>query len=214
MIKTACDYEAMMSATSAYMQPTTTTVPTASRKDLYELLKQAQMLDDAAVVCVDATKASVRKFLNRLLCLEVDGQAKLFAVFSDNLKKTVAAAKSDGTYDDGMADLKGSTITAIGEPQDVHTSGLQYRELRIDRGIKWETTFEMLNAHPKSDDKSGFYRSHTPVAAPSLPLTVALSQTDCTPFCHSQWPSLRLIAPLSAPHYYPLSHSRMSNLSA
>ena len=65
------------------------------------------MLDDAAITSEDAGKANVNKFLNRMLCLEVMDQDKLFSAFLAFLNKAISAAKADGTYEDGMADLKG-----------------------------------------------------------------------------------------------------------
>jgi len=75
--------------------------------DLHYLLGRCHMLDDAAITSEDAGKANVNKFLNRMLCLEVMDQDKLFSAFLAFLNKAISAAKADGTYEDGMADLKG-----------------------------------------------------------------------------------------------------------
>ena len=87
--------------------------------EIHELLERAYMLEDAAIVSEDASKANIRRFLNRLLCVEVRGQETLFGVFSEALKRNIEAAKADGSFEDGMADLKGSSITLATQPQDL-----------------------------------------------------------------------------------------------
>lgn len=52
----------------------------------------------------------MRQFLNRLLSLRVDMQAKVFDAFDDRLKKTVEQAVKQGTLDTGVENFKADNI--------------------------------------------------------------------------------------------------------
>ncbi len=64
---------------------------------------------------------NVPRFLNRVLALDVEHQNALFDHFADLFDQTVRYAKANGTFDEGVTDIKALAIR-IAEPQRVvHT---------------------------------------------------------------------------------------------
>lgn len=64
---------------------------------------------------------NVPRFLNRVLALDVDRQNALFDHFVELFEQTVSYAKSNGTFDEGVTDIKAIAIRLAHTPQVVHT---------------------------------------------------------------------------------------------
>lgn len=81
-------------------------------------LPHALSQDRPADVGVSPTKdtGDVRRFLNRLLGAPLGRQALLFSYFAATLEGEIAAARAEGRYSDGVADLAGSHVQRLGEP--------------------------------------------------------------------------------------------------
>ncbi|HZS49210.1 MAG TPA: strawberry notch C-terminal domain-containing protein, partial [Blastocatellia bacterium] len=69
-------------------------------------------------------------FLNRLLALNVEDQNALFDYFADLFDQTVRHAKANGTFDEGVTDIKALSVKLANAPNVVH----------IDRITGAETT--------------------------------------------------------------------------
>jgi hypothetical protein len=64
---------------------------------------------------------NVPRFLNRVLALDVDHQNALFDHFVDLFEQTVRHAKANGTFDEGVTDIKALAIRIAKPPRIVHT---------------------------------------------------------------------------------------------
>ena len=64
---------------------------------------------------------NVPRFLNRVLALDVDHQNALFDHFVDLFDQTVRYAKANGTFDEGVTDIKALAIRIAKPPRIVHT---------------------------------------------------------------------------------------------
>ncbi|HEY6802921.1 MAG TPA: strawberry notch family protein [Pyrinomonadaceae bacterium] len=64
---------------------------------------------------------NVPRFLNRVLALEVDQQNALFDYFADLFDQTVSYAKANGTFDEGVTDIKALAVRIAQFPRVVHT---------------------------------------------------------------------------------------------
>src|SRR6185295_19995120 len=64
---------------------------------------------------------NVPRFLNRVLALEVEQQNALFDYFADLFDQTVRYAKANGTFDEGVTDIKALAIRLAKAPRVVHT---------------------------------------------------------------------------------------------
>ena len=64
---------------------------------------------------------NVPRFLNRVLALDVDHQNALFDHFADLFDQTVRYAKANGTFDEGVTDIKALAIRIAKPPRVVHT---------------------------------------------------------------------------------------------
>ncbi len=64
---------------------------------------------------------NVPRFLNRVLALCVDEQNALFDYFADLFDQTVRYAKVNGTFDEGVTDIKALAIRLAKAPRVVHT---------------------------------------------------------------------------------------------
>jgi len=64
---------------------------------------------------------NVPRFLNRVLALDVDQQNALFDYFVDLFDQTVRYAKANGTFDEGVTDIKALAIRIAKPPRVVHT---------------------------------------------------------------------------------------------
>jgi hypothetical protein len=63
---------------------------------------------------------NVPRFLNRILALDVEHQNALFDYFSDLFDQTVRYAKANGTFDEGVTDIKALAIRIAKPPRVVH----------------------------------------------------------------------------------------------
>ena len=64
---------------------------------------------------------NVPRFLNRVLALCVDEQNALFNYFADLFDQTVRYAKANGTFDEGVTDIRALAIRLAKAPRVVHT---------------------------------------------------------------------------------------------
>ncbi|HKR15311.1 MAG TPA: strawberry notch C-terminal domain-containing protein [Pyrinomonadaceae bacterium] len=64
---------------------------------------------------------NVPRFLNRVLALEVDQQNALFDYFAELFDQTVRHAKANGTFDEGVTDIKALAVRVAKAPMVVHT---------------------------------------------------------------------------------------------
>ncbi len=64
---------------------------------------------------------NVPRFLNRILALDVEQQNALFDHFADLFDQTVRYAKANGTFDEGVTDIKALAIRIAKPPRVVHT---------------------------------------------------------------------------------------------
>jgi hypothetical protein len=64
---------------------------------------------------------NVPRLLNRVLALEVEQQNALFDYFADLFDQTVRYAKANGTFDEGVADIKALAIRIAENPRIVYT---------------------------------------------------------------------------------------------
>jgi P-loop containing NTP hydrolase pore-1/C-terminal domain on Strawberry notch homologue len=64
---------------------------------------------------------NVPRFLNRVLALCVEEQNALFDYFADLFDQTVRYAKANGTFDEGVTDIKALAIRLAKAPRVVHT---------------------------------------------------------------------------------------------
>lgn len=64
---------------------------------------------------------NVPRFLNRVLALNVEDQNALFDHFADLFDQTVRYAKANGTFDEGVTDIKALAIRIAKPPRIVHT---------------------------------------------------------------------------------------------
>ena len=55
--------------------------------------------------------------LRRLLGLEPDAQGDIFDFYQALLEATIAQARREGRYDDGITDVSGTSITLADAPQ-------------------------------------------------------------------------------------------------
>jgi predicted RNA methylase len=63
---------------------------------------------------------NVPRFLNRILALDVEQQNALFDHFADLFDQTVRYAKANGTFDEGVTDIKALAIRIAKAPRVVH----------------------------------------------------------------------------------------------
>lgn len=73
-----------------------------------------------------AFNLSVVNILRRLLGLEPDAQGDIFDFYQALLEATIAQARREGRYDDGITDVSGTSITLADTPQvgcELHNQG-------------------------------------------------------------------------------------------
>jgi hypothetical protein len=64
---------------------------------------------------------NVPRFLNRVLALDVQQQNALFDHFADLFDQTLRYAKANGTFDEGVTDIKGLAVRLAKPPRPIHT---------------------------------------------------------------------------------------------
>ena len=70
---------------------------------------------------------SFQLFLNRLLGLELAAQEALLAYFTTVMEGKIQAAKKEGTYDEGVQELKGGWMCRVGITHARATVGAWWR---------------------------------------------------------------------------------------
>src|SRR6266850_7454267 len=105
---------------------------------------------------------NVPRFLNRVLALEVEQQNALFDYFADLFDQTVRYAKANGTFDEGVTDIKALAIRIAENPRIVYTdeiTGAQttHYTLEIDLPSK-AVSFE--DADKARQRKGGAFMRH------------------------------------------------------
>eukprot|EP00873_Tetraselmis_striata_P003882 jgi/Tetstr1/424146/TSEL_014753.t1 len=131
-----------------------------------------------AVRIPEVERTSVPRFLNRLLGLRPDAQMHLFDLFQDIMATVVAKAKREGTYDDGIVDVKGD-VSVTGPPRVVYTdlfskADTLHEVLQVDRGVSWEKANRMLElCLPSATELEQYDREQRAGAAPVLDASLA-----------------------------------------
>ncbi|BDA46474.1 Protein strawberry notch homolog 1 [Coccomyxa sp. Obi] len=98
----------------------------------------------------EVDKGDVPRFLNRLLGLEPEVQECIFDFYQAILEATIAQARREGRYDEGIVDVSGTSITLAEEPQVIRrdevsrAATLLYKVL-VDRGVSWAHACTMLS---------------------------------------------------------------------
>ena len=101
-------------------------------------------------------KLEVKRFLNRLLGLPLREQGALFDLFAATLQGVIEAARRDGKYDEGIADLSGATVS-LEEPEallwrdPLTAATMRAALLRVDRGVSFEAAHAKLVAAVEQD---------------------------------------------------------------
>jgi hypothetical protein len=72
----------------------------------------------------ESEKTNIPRFLNRLLSLEVERQNALFDYFYQTFLETIEHLKAKGKIDDGMEDLKASSMRLTDPPQVLYADAL------------------------------------------------------------------------------------------
>jgi len=114
-----------------------------------------QVLRDMGLIVVRDGAEEIRKedltniprFLNRVLSLDVDPQNAIFDYFADLFDQTVRYAKTNGTFDEGVTDIKALAIRVAKPPHVVH----------VDQVTGAETILYTLDVDQPSDTVSFEY---------------------------------------------------------
>jgi hypothetical protein len=87
---------------------------------------------------VEKKDATVKKFLNRMLGIPAAMQHLLFGYYTAVLDCIVAAARADGSYDDGVADILGQSVR-VAHTRTLFTSAAGvatvHHMVQVDRGV-------------------------------------------------------------------------------
>jgi hypothetical protein len=107
---------------------------------------------------------NVPRFLNRILALEVKEQNALFDYFSELFDQTVRYAKSSGTFDEGVTDIKALAIRVAKPPAVVHRDHVTGAEtvlytLEVDRPSD-KVSFDRAD-RLRSSQHGAFFRHQT-----------------------------------------------------
>ncbi|MGH9838179.1 MAG: strawberry notch C-terminal domain-containing protein, partial [Blastocatellia bacterium] len=105
---------------------------------------------------------NVPRFLNRVLALDVERQNAVFDAFADLFDQTVRHAKSSGTFDEGVTDIKALAVRLGRTPQIVSTdpiTGAQttHYTLEVDRPAK---TISFTEADRVRRNRNGAFLRH------------------------------------------------------
>ena len=76
---------------------------------------------------------NVPRFLNRVLASMLEHQNALFDHFVDLFDQTVRYAKANGTFDEGVTDIKALAIRIAKPPRVVHTDEITKPKPRTTR---------------------------------------------------------------------------------
>ena len=100
---------------------------------------------------------NVKQFLNRLLGLATTTQNRCFRHFTAMFDDEIARDKSEGRYDDGVVDLKGSSIELKRSPIPFYTDPTTKARttlftITVDRGMDWQRAIAEYNAAQERED--------------------------------------------------------------
>lgn len=105
----------------------------------------------------DSTSSlDVRRFLNRILCLEIDRQNALFDYFQATLAAEIRAQRAEGTWSEGVCHLPGrgarrerpATLLWVDPPTALRT--LRH-DLLVDRGLSYDAALSRLAAATRDE---------------------------------------------------------------
>lgn len=101
---------------------------------------------------------NIPRFLNRVLALDVARQNSMFNYFVDLFEQTVRYAKANGTFDEGVQDIKATAIRLARQPKIVHEDKLTgarttHYTLEVDQPTKPVSFIEARNSL-----RGAFYR--------------------------------------------------------
>ena len=114
-----------------------------SPSDLKELSIQS---NDLAIFEFDLKKEKLKRFLNRILGLAIRYQKFIFHHFIEVYDLFVLAAQQEGSFDDGIFDIKGKLAkrnTIFQHPINQSQQTFVY-EINIQRGVSWEDSLLLL----------------------------------------------------------------------
>ena len=124
------------------------------------------------------SKIEVRRFLNRILGLEIEKQNALFNLFLNRFESITRAARRDGSYDTGVKELAGASVSELRPAETVYSASMDkssermsamLHSIEVDRSIAWEAiqskfqdSCSVCDEEPRSQArlvKPGFYQS-------------------------------------------------------
>ena len=125
---------------------------------------------------------NVPRFLNRVLSLPVVKQNQVFEQFVGHFGEAVEAAKRNGTFDEGVSDLRGALAVRLRKSEEIPTSDetaktYHYafevdeptRPYKFEEARQWQRDHDEL--HPTQQGASGWFRQkrsgNIVMAAPS-----------------------------------------------
>jgi len=114
-----------------------------------EAAQDAEAAGDKAASA--ANMSDVRRFLNRLLVMPIDGQEACFSLFAATLAAEVRTAKAEGRYTEGLSEIGGRDVQAEGPPMVLHrqvgsTLPTYVTTLRLDRGVSFDAALKLLES--------------------------------------------------------------------
>lgn len=144
------------------------------RREVPGLDDARQALIDMGILKVDALGreqiensdlTDVKRFLNRVLALEVSRQNPMFDAFNAEFQRQIDLAKQNGSFDEGVADLPGESIRLKGEPTTVHTDPLtgsvtQHVTLEVDSKT-YPVPFDVVADRVKKKDGAFFIQKNS-----------------------------------------------------
>jgi hypothetical protein len=130
-----------------------------------------QILRDIGLLVIKDGQEDIRKedyhnvprFLNRILALCVQEQNALFNNFAELFDQTVAFAKANGTFDEGVTDIEALSIRMAEPPRVVYTDGVTGAEtmlypLEVER---WSARMPFEQAERVRQDNNGTFLRHS-----------------------------------------------------
>ncbi len=107
---------------------------------------------------------NVPRFLNRVLSLDVARQNAVFDYFADLFDQTVSFAKANGTFDEGVTDIRGVSIRLARPPHVVFSDPITGAEtahfvLEVDRPVK-TVSFTQADVARRQNRCAAFLRNH------------------------------------------------------
>ena len=117
------------------------------RKKIREALELFEYGLELSIFEVTNKNERVKRFLNRLLGLSIERQQYLFDCFMENYDLTVLAAQQEGSFDDGIFDMKGIlTQKKLVFQNPTNQAQETYRyDISILRGMPWEEALALLH---------------------------------------------------------------------